>query len=93
MGAEIIDLELDQAYRLEGLAGVERMLAYSDTCEHLLARLGAEVSYAHTGDANMYRELQTARPPGEADILSTQPSPLRAMPRVQPTSRTILPRR
>ena len=71
MGAEIIDLELDRAYRIEGLAGVERMLAYSDTCEHLLARLGAEVSDAHNGDANMYRELQTARPPGEADILPT----------------------
>ena len=68
-GAEIIDLELDKAYRAFGVADVNHALQESDSLEHLLSDLGAELALLHTGDVRMYQELLSCKPPGAADIL------------------------
>ena len=69
LAAELVDCELDRAYRIGGLAGVNGALASNDTLEHLLSRIGAQVALARTGDHGMYRSLLTSRPPGQSDIL------------------------
>ena len=69
VAAECIDTELDIAHRHHGLAGVQWALATSDTLEHLLARIGAEVALLRHKDPAMYEFLQTSKPPGESDVL------------------------
>ena len=43
-------------------------LATSDTAEHLLSRLGAEVALYLTGDVTAFQQLLTSRPPGMSNI-------------------------
>ena len=66
---EMVDLEVDKAYTASGLEGVHFALATSDTLEHMLARLGAEIAYLQYRDEGMYQLLLTSKPPGESDIL------------------------
>jgi len=67
--AEMIDLEVDRAYQWQGVAGVHAALAQSDSLEHMLSRIGAEIALLKYGDASMYAELITSKPPGESDVL------------------------
>ena len=66
---EMIDLEVDRAYQAGGLARVTLELQASDTLEHMLARVGAEIAYCCTGDKGMFQELLTSKPPGDSNIL------------------------
>ena len=54
LGAEIVDLEVDRAYRAGGVEAGHHELAHNDTLEHLLSELGAQLAYLHTGDRRMY---------------------------------------
>ena len=69
--AEMIDLEIDRAYQSGGLPAIQWALGYSDTLEHKLARIGAEIAYIRTGDSRMFSDLLTSKPPGASDILPT----------------------
>ena len=44
-------------------------LATSDSLEHLLRRLAADVEYIHNKDVVMYNEVRTGKPPGEASLM------------------------
>ena len=59
----MVDLEVDRAYLVGGLAGLAHELATSDTLEHKLARIGADIPLCRTGDYRMYNGLLTSRPP------------------------------
>ena len=48
---------------------VNRVLATSDRMEHLMARIGAEMTLQVSGDWAMFESLLTSRPPGETHIL------------------------
>ena len=65
----MIDIEADKAYSAGGVPMLQWTLETSDTLEHLLSRLGAEIALLKYGDAQMYADLITSKPPGEADIL------------------------
>ena len=67
--AEMIDIECDSAYRAGGMASLQCALAYSDTLEHCLSRLGAEVAFLLHKDPRMYQDLLTAKPPGQSDLM------------------------
>ena len=74
--AEIVDLEVDRVYqegqrRLppQGKQAIDAFLDTSDAMEHLLSRIGAEVSFKLTGDAKMYRELLSCKNPMASEIL------------------------
>ena len=41
----------------------------SDTLEHLLTQIGAEVALVQHGNKAMYRSMQTALPPREQDLM------------------------
>ena len=69
--AEMIDLEVDRAYQWGGLPGLQHALATSDSLEHMLSRIGAEIALHRTGDARMFADLLTSKPPGDSDILPT----------------------
>ena len=66
---EMIDLEVDTAYRSGGVARADWLLENNDSLEHMLARVGAEVAYCKYKGRNMFNELLTSKPPGDADIL------------------------
>jgi len=66
---ELIDLQANEAYVAGGLPALEYWLQTSDSAEHMLARIGAEVALIHTGDLRAFHQLLTSRPPGGSDIL------------------------
>jgi hypothetical protein len=67
--AEVVDLELDRAYRFGGLPCVNSTLASSDALEHHLSRIGAQIAFLRHRDPRMYRELITCRTPGSSDVI------------------------
>ena len=67
--AEILDGQLDAAYRSYGVNGVNHILLHDDYAEHIMARLGAQIAYLRSGDRRVYDAIVTAKPPGESDIL------------------------
>jgi len=69
MVAELVDLEVDKAYRAGGIPMLNWTLATNDSLEHLLSRLGAEIVLQRTGDKASYEELVSVKPPGECDVL------------------------
>ena len=69
MIAENVDIEVDQAYRYGGVPWLNYSLNTSDTLEHGLSRIGAQIAYLRTGDNRMYAELTTSKPPGDSDVL------------------------
>ena len=66
---EILDGQLDNAYRTHGVDGVNHILWYDDLAEHIMARLGAQIAYLRCGDRRVYDAIVTAKPPGESEIL------------------------
>ena len=66
---EILDGQLDIAYRGYGVAGVNHVLLYDDNAEHIMLRLGAQIAYIRCGDRRVYDATVIAKPPGESDIL------------------------
>ena len=64
-----MDGQLDIAYRSYGVAGVNQVLFYDDTAEHIMSRLGAQIACIRFGDRRVYDAIVTAKPPGESDIL------------------------
>ena len=65
---EILDTQLDLAYRQYGVDGVDHVLMYNDYAEHIMSRLGAQIAHLHCGDRRVYEAIVTAKPPGESDI-------------------------
>ena len=66
---EMIDIECDLAYRRGGLEGLNFALWTSDTLEHCLSRIGAEVAFLLHKDPAMYKDMLTAKPPGQSDLM------------------------
>ena len=69
MLAEMLDGQLDIAYRHGGKPAVDWLLVHDDACEHALSRIGAQVAYLRSGDRRVYDAIVTSKPPGESDIL------------------------
>ena len=67
--AEAIDLTVAEAHRQGGMRGVNHVLATSDQLEHMLSRIGAEMSLQLTGDWEMFEQLLSTRPPGRSQVL------------------------
>ena len=66
----------DKAYRAGerarpglGLDYLNHALETDNTLEHLLSKLGAEISFQITQDKVMYRELRTGLPPGKDHVI------------------------
>ena len=66
---EILDGQLDIAYRGYGVAGVNHVLMYDDKAEHIMSRLGVQIAYIRCAIRRVYDAIVTAKPPGESDIL------------------------
>ena len=69
MAAEIVDAEVDRAYRLGGMPGVDLVLQTSDTLEFALGRIGNQISWLIHKDPRMYEEMRISRLPGSTDVL------------------------
>ena len=66
---EIIDTECEKIWASLGKVGVDSFLDGSDTMEHLLSNLGAQVVWLQTRDREAVISMRTACPPGEASIM------------------------
>ena len=66
---DILDGQLDIAYRGYGVAGVNHVLMYDDKAEHIMSRLGVQIAYIRCAIRRVYDAIVTAKPPGESDIL------------------------
>ena len=51
------------------MSAVNYVLDTSDTLEHLLSELGAQINYVLTGDLHSYNHLTTCKLPGASDLL------------------------
>ena len=68
--AEIIDYECERAYQgPHGYAAVLHLLDTSDTMEHLLRSLAAEVTFHIRGDAVQAEEIRSAKPPDREELI------------------------
>ena len=67
--AELVDLEVAAFHARGGITAVNWALATSDQPEHVLARLGAEMTLQLTGDWEMFEQLLSTRPPGKSQVL------------------------
>jgi len=60
-----VDDKLDLAYRHGGYPGVQYALATDAMLEHWLTRLGSQINYVRTGNAEMKVALQSSQAPGD----------------------------
>jgi len=67
--AETVDAEVHNAYMYGGMTYLNHYLDTNDGAEHMLSRIGAEVHLRLTKDYVAYRNILTAKPPGNSDIL------------------------
>jgi hypothetical protein len=67
--ANNIDAELEKAYQLRGMPGVEATLAENDVVETALNTIAVNHAVAITGDHRMGAALKAVQPPGQAQVL------------------------